>query len=95
MDCHPWGWIQLVPLDLELFPQLWPHMVPSYRVQGKLKEAEEMYQRVLGGYELTLGPDRISILMTVNNLGSLYSSEGKLEEAERMNQRALEGYEKA
>jgi hypothetical protein len=35
-----------------------------------LGEAEEMYQRVLAGYEKALGPDHISTLLTVNNLGN-------------------------
>ncbi|KAJ6096066.1 hypothetical protein N7486_006812 [Penicillium sp. IBT 16267x] len=66
-----------------------------YSDQGKLKEAEEMYQRALTGYEKALGPDHISTLDTVNNLGILYRYQGKLKEAEEMYQRALEGYEKA
>ncbi|KAJ5625973.1 protein kinase subdomain-containing protein [Penicillium lagena] len=66
-----------------------------YRDQGKLKEAEEMYQRALVGYEKAFGPDHTSTLNTVNNLGLLYSDQGKLKEAEEMYQRALVGYEKA
>ncbi|KAJ5642527.1 hypothetical protein N7490_006527 [Penicillium lividum] len=66
-----------------------------YSDQGKLKEAEEMYQRALAGYEKALGPDHTSTLDTVNNLGSLYSDQGKPKEAEEMYQRALAGYEKA
>ncbi|KAL4740396.1 hypothetical protein BDV11DRAFT_214403 [Aspergillus similis] len=62
--------------------------------QGKSKEAEEMYQRALAGYEKALGPDHTSTLMTVNNLGNLYSYQGKLNAAEEMYQRALAGYEK-
>ncbi|KAJ5642325.1 hypothetical protein N7490_006325 [Penicillium lividum] len=66
-----------------------------YSDQGKLKEAEEMYQRALAGNEKALGPDHISTLDTVNNLGNLYSDQGKLKEAEEMYQRALAGREKA
>jgi tetratricopeptide (TPR) repeat protein len=66
-----------------------------YRDQDKLKEAEEVYQRALAGYEKALGPDHTSILTTVHNLGRLYSDQGKLKEAEEMYQRALAGYEKA
>ncbi|RYP25684.1 hypothetical protein DL766_006952 [Monosporascus sp. MC13-8B] len=65
-----------------------------YYNQGKLKEAEEMYQRALQGYEKALGPDHTSTLDTVNNLGLLYSDQGKLKEAKEMYQRALQGYEK-
>jgi tetratricopeptide (TPR) repeat protein len=66
-----------------------------YSDQGKLQEAEEMYQRALAGCEKALGADHTSTLNTVNNLGSLYSDQGKLKEAEEMYQRALVGYEKA
>ncbi|KAJ5893859.1 hypothetical protein N7495_005550 [Penicillium taxi] len=66
-----------------------------YSDQGKLKEAEEMYQRALAGKEKALGPDHTSTLDTVNNLGNLYRDQGKLKEAEEMYQRALAGYEKA
>ena len=43
-----------------------------YKNQGKLGEAEKMYTRALQGYEAALGPDHISTLDTVNNLGLLY-----------------------
>jgi len=43
-----------------------------------------MWQRALQGYEKTLGPERPSTLMTVNNLGALYRDQGKLGEAETM-----------
>ncbi|KAJ6114828.1 hypothetical protein N7486_000606 [Penicillium sp. IBT 16267x] len=66
-----------------------------YRGQGKLAEAEEMYQRALAGREKALGPDHTSTLSTVHNLGILYSAQGKLVEAEEMYQRALAGREKA
>ncbi|KAL5050527.1 nucleoside phosphorylase domain-containing protein [Aspergillus fruticulosus] len=66
-----------------------------YSDQGKLKEAEEMYQQALAGYEKALGPDHTSTLDTVNNLGLLYSDQGKLKEAEEMYQQALAGYKKA
>ncbi|KAJ6003697.1 hypothetical protein N7522_006389 [Penicillium canescens] len=66
-----------------------------YFEQGKLREAEEMYQRALAGYEKAQGPDHTSTLHIVNNLGLLYSDQGKLKEAEEMYQRALAGYEKA
>ncbi|KAJ9481399.1 hypothetical protein VN97_g12081 [Penicillium thymicola] len=59
-----------------------------YSDQGKLKEAEGMYQRALAGKEKALGPDHTSTLGTVNNLGTLYSDQGKLKEAEEMYERA-------
>ncbi len=64
------------------------------RAQGKLTEADSMYQRALIGREKALGRDHTSTLDTVNNLGNLYRDQGKLSEAELMYQRALIGYEK-
>ncbi|RYP20808.1 hypothetical protein DL767_009393 [Monosporascus sp. MG133] len=66
-----------------------------YSDQGKLGEAEKMYQRALQGTEKALGPEHTSTLTTVNNLGNLYKAQGKLGEAEKMYQRALQGREKA
>ena len=57
-----------------------------YADQGKLGEAEKMYQRALEGYEKALGPEHTSTLITVNNLGLLYADQGKLGEAEKMYQ---------
>ncbi|RFU35195.1 hypothetical protein B7463_g1176, partial [Scytalidium lignicola] len=54
-----------------------------------------MYERALRGSEKALGPEHISTLDTVNNLGVLYADQGKLAEAEQMYERALQGYEKA
>jgi tetratricopeptide (TPR) repeat protein len=66
-----------------------------YWNQGKLAEAELMYERALRGKEKTLGAEHTSTLKTVNNLGALYMDQGKLAEAEQMYERALRGYEKA
>ena len=66
-----------------------------YQDQGKLDEAEKMYQRALQGCEKALGTEHTSTLNTVNNLGDLYQNQGKLDEAEKMYQRALRGYKKA
>jgi tetratricopeptide (TPR) repeat protein len=55
-----------------------------YRDQGKLAEAEQMYQRALIGKEKALGLDHISTLETVHNLGILYWNQGKLAETEQM-----------
>jgi hypothetical protein len=41
--------------------------------QGRLAEAEAMYNRALQGYEEALGPKHTSTLGTVNNLGLLYA----------------------
>ena len=66
-----------------------------YADQGKMVEAEKMYQRALNGKEKAWGPEHTSTLHTVNNLGALYAGQGKMTEAEKMYQRALDGYEKA
>jgi tetratricopeptide (TPR) repeat protein len=66
-----------------------------YKYQGKLDEAEKMFQRALQGYEKAWVQDHTPTLVTVNNLGAFYAAQGKLDEAEKMYQRALQGYEKA
>ncbi|KAF7533969.1 hypothetical protein G7Z17_g13438 [Cylindrodendrum hubeiense] len=66
-----------------------------YADQGRLQDAEAMYQRALDGYEKAWGPDHTSTLDTVNNLGALYKDQGRLQDAKAMYQRALDGYEKA
>ena len=45
-----------------------------YEAQGKLAEAQQMYQREMAGSEKTLSPDHTSTLNTVHNLGTLYYS---------------------
>ncbi|KAL1893605.1 hypothetical protein Sste5346_006436 [Sporothrix stenoceras] len=74
---------------------LHPSLASLYRDQGRLPEAEAMYQRALQGYEKALGSDHTSTLDMVNNLGVLYRDQGRLPEAEAMFQRALQGKEKA
>ncbi|KAH6633953.1 hypothetical protein B0J18DRAFT_414818 [Chaetomium sp. MPI-SDFR-AT-0129] len=66
-----------------------------YVDQGRLKEAEAMYERALQGREKALGKDHTTTLTTVNLLGSLYIQQGRLEESEAMYERALQGHEKA
>lgn len=66
-----------------------------YADEGKLVEAEQMYQQALQGYEKALGAAHASTLNTANNLGDLYADQGSLDVAEQMYQRALHGKEKA
>jgi tetratricopeptide (TPR) repeat protein len=66
----------------------------AFAHQGRLDEAEKMYQRALQGFEKAWGLEHTSTLDTVNNLGILYADLGRLNEAEKMYQRALQGYEK-
>ena len=48
-----------------------------YGDQGKLAEAEQMYQRALAGKEKALGPDHTSTLDTVDNLGSCIGTKAR------------------
>lgn len=82
-----------LPQDRELLSAL--HSLGRlFWFQGRLKEAEEMYERALAGREKVLGPDDISTLDTVHNIGVLYHDQGRLDEAEKMYQQALTGYQK-
>ncbi|KAI9672784.1 MAG: hypothetical protein M1831_000219 [Alyxoria varia] len=64
-----------------------------YRIDSKLAEAEEMYQRALSGFKKARGLDHTLKLCTICNLGGLYEQQGKLAKAEHMYQRALAGFE--
>ena len=64
-----------------------------YANQGRLGEAEKMYERALRGREEALGVGHSSTLDTVNNLSLLYADQGRLGEAQQMYERALRGYE--
>ena len=66
-----------------------------YAAQGRLADAERMYERALAGFKEALGADHSSTLSTFNNLGLLYLKQGRLADAERMYQRALTGRENA
>lgn len=60
-----------------------------YSDQGKLKQAEEMYHRVLRGREKAFGPDHSFTLSIFHNLGDLSLRQDRLEEAEELYQRVL------
>ena len=53
-----------------------------------------MYERVLRGREKVLGPDHLSTLITVKNLGNLLHAHGKYDEAKVIYERTLRGCEK-
>jgi tetratricopeptide (TPR) repeat protein len=55
-----------------------------YADQGRLADAERLFNRALAGYEKAWGPDHTSTLRTVNNLGNLYRKQGRLVDAEKM-----------
>ncbi|KAF4486533.1 Nephrocystin-3 [Colletotrichum fructicola Nara gc5] len=82
-------------IDLEDNAWIFYNLGLLYSDQGRLKEAEAMYERALQGYEKAWGPDHTSTLDSVHCLGLLYKDQGRLKEAEAMYERALQGYEKA
>jgi tetratricopeptide (TPR) repeat protein len=69
-----------------------------YADQGKLAEAEQMYQRALHGYEKALGAENtatyIPALNTIWGLGYLFERQADLSKARIMYSKALLGYEK-
>ncbi|KAM3066460.1 hypothetical protein ACMFMG_012045 [Clarireedia jacksonii] len=68
-----------------------------YDSQGKLVEAEQMYQRALQGYEKVVGTDNITTyipaLNTIWNYGSLFEHQADIAKARAMYSKALLGYE--
>ncbi|MCJ1466426.1 hypothetical protein MMC07_005045 [Pseudocyphellaria aurata] len=82
-------------IDLEWQSNICDTLGILYSEQGRLKEAEFLYQGALTGFEKAWGAEHTSTLSTVHNLGSLYSDQGRLKEAEDMYLRALTGKEKA
>jgi len=50
--------------------------------QSKLALVEQMYERALQDYKVTLGTEHTSTLDTVHNLGILYRNQGRLALAE-------------
>ncbi|CAD6445958.1 41b63c63-b057-49e5-92f2-0b6c0abeaaab [Sclerotinia trifoliorum] len=65
-----------------------------YADQGKLIEAEQMFEQALQGEEKALDPEYTLIFYIIYNLGIFYSNQGKLIKAEQMYERVLQGCEK-
>ena len=59
-----------------------------------MDDSRRLYQRAIVGYESSVGPDHLSTLGVVNNLGALELTEGNVVEAQAMYERALAGREK-
>jgi tetratricopeptide (TPR) repeat protein len=57
--------------------------------QGKLAEAESLYQRALAVREEQYGPHHPLVAQSLNNLASLYRELGKYHEVEEFLQRVL------
>ncbi len=70
-------------------------MAALYDNQGKLSQAEPLYQRVLRINEQVLGPAHPNTALSLNNLAELYKYQGKYEQAEPLYQRALRINEQA
>ena len=69
-----------------------------YRTQGKLGEAEKMYERALQGYEKALGTNfetYIPALNTIWGLASVLECQTEFVKARTMYSKALNGYENA
>lgn len=66
-----------------------------YADQGKLVEAEKIYQRALDGYEKARGPDHPSTLTIANNLHLLESNQGEQDGVEEAFRQVLDRNEKA
>jgi len=64
-----------------------------YKYQGKLDEAEKMYQRVLQGKEKAWDPDHINTGHGQQLLSVLYKPQSEPDEAEEMYQWALQRYD--
>jgi tetratricopeptide (TPR) repeat protein len=68
-----------------------------YKSQGKLYEAEKMYQQVLQGYEKAQGLENVAryrpALNTIWNLGDLFAAQGYLDKAKEMYSRAGTGFQ--
>jgi tetratricopeptide (TPR) repeat protein len=66
-----------------------------YKAQGRLDEAEQMYERVLRGYEAAIGSDLVQqyrlVLRTLENMGDLYVLQAEIVKALAMYPRALSG----
>jgi hypothetical protein len=68
--------------------------VTSHDRPVTLKEAEEMYLRVLQGKEEALGSKHTSTLRIGNNIGLFYSKQGKLQKSEEITRHVLKGRER-
>jgi tetratricopeptide (TPR) repeat protein len=70
------------------------NVAECFRISGKYKEAEQMYQQALELIGKVLGPEHPSTLNSMNNLALVLDSQGKHEEAEQMHRQTLELEEK-
>jgi tetratricopeptide (TPR) repeat protein len=68
-----------------------------YAEQGRLHEAEKMYQLALQGYEKAFGLEYVAryrpALNTISNLGDLFAAQGHPDEAQEMYSIACTGFQ--
>ncbi|MDX1983685.1 MAG: tetratricopeptide repeat protein [Bryobacteraceae bacterium] len=57
---------------------------------GQYAEAEQIYLRVLRGFERCFGPEHLEIAVNLNNLAALKQAMGDMKEARRLYRRSLE-----
>ena len=69
-------------------------LADAHRDMGNYEEAETLYLRCMEASERLLGPEHPSTLITVGNLGLVYSNKGDYEQAEAYFQRCLEASER-
>jgi len=60
------------------------------RQQGKLTEAEDLYQQALAIRERKQGPTHPDVAMVLNNLAAVYAAEGKYDAAQPLLERSVE-----
>ena len=63
--------------------------------EGRIAEAEQLYERVLTIREKALGPEHPGLATSLNNLAQLYCARGRYEQSEPLFERALTIREKA
>jgi len=88
-----WRWVENICLGDD-FLEACITFGDFYSDQGRLEDAESMYNRALAGYEKAWGADHTSTLIIINNLGTLYKNQNRLTDADMMCNRALAGREK-
>ncbi len=62
----------------------------TYRIQGRVKEAEPLHREALRIRKKVLGEDNQLTASSFSNLGGIYSSQGRYKEAELFIRKALE-----
>lgn len=85
------------PSPRETHPPILPlkHDTSSPPSYDQISQEIKLYLRALKAKEKAWGPENVTTLDTVNDLGTLYALQGNATEAEKMYVRALAGFEKA